>query len=141
VADDTAAVTLRQAEALVGIEYVAGQFDCMHLAVLAQRMLFNRQIAWPERTHPRGKLGQAVAVQRHCDELAQRLDDGTPPETGDAVLWRRPDGGYHIGTVFEQCGQRWVLHADQSLGSSVLQRMADTAAQGLQVEGFYRWRA
>ena len=38
------AVTLRQAEALVGLEHVPGRFDCMHLAVLAQQVLFSRVV-------------------------------------------------------------------------------------------------
>jgi hypothetical protein len=134
-------VTLRQAEALVGLPCVPGRFDCMHLAVLAQRVLFNRLVQWQLDAHPLGRRHQAALVQRHCDELADRLPLDEPPVSGDAVLWLRADGGYHIGTLLVQAGRRWVLHTSEATGSSVLQQLADTAAHGLRLEGFYRWHA
>lgn len=141
-APSPAPVTLRQAEALVGLEYIPGHFDCMHLAVLAQRVLFNRLVAWDLPLHPRGQRHQAVLVQRHCAELADRLPEGEQPVSGDAVLWiRTGDGGYHIGTLIVQAGVRWVLHTSEATGSSVLQRLADMPAQGLRLDGFYRWHA
>lgn len=139
-----AAVTLRQAEALVGLEFRAGQFDCMHLAVLAQRVLFGREVGWPDQAHPRGGRHQAALIQRHCGDLARPLADGEVPASGDAVLWTNEDEdgrSFHIGTLLVQGGERWVLHSSEALGSSVLQRLAETPAQGLRLEGFYRWLA
>lgn len=140
------AVTLRQAEALVGLEHVPGRFDCMHLAVLAQQVLFSRVVPWPQKPHPRGGRHQAVLIARHCADLARPLAADDTPSTGDAVLWtndneRGTARDFHIGTLFVQGGERWVLHSSQSLGSSVLQRLAECPAQGLRFEGFYRWLA
>jgi hypothetical protein len=140
------AVTLRQAEALVGLEHVPGQFDCMHLAVLAQRVLFNRVVPWAQQQHPRGGRHQAVLIARHCAGLARPLAADDTPGTGDAVLWTNDNENgsarcFHIGTLFVQGGERWVLHSSQALGSSVLQRLAECPAQGLRFEGFYRWLA
>lgn len=137
-------VTLRQAEALVGLEYRAGEFDCMHLAVLAQRVLFGRTVAWLEQAHPRGVRHQAALIGKHCAELASRLGDADAPATGDAVLWTWDDAaggqGWHIGTLIMSGGVRWALHTSEAMGASVLQRLADLPAQGLRLEGFYRWR-
>ena len=137
----TAPVTLRQAETLVGITYVDGEFDCMHLALLAQRQLFGRDVAWPTRPHPRGRRIQAALIARHCDALAAAIER---PDTGDAVLFTEPDakGGrrYHIGTLFLDRGELWVLHTNALVGSSLLQRIGDCLRSGLRLEGYYRWR-
>ena len=134
-------VTLRQAEALVGLAYVPGTFDCAHLAVLAQEYLFGRQVRLPNTgLHPQGARGQAAAIRRHCDQLATHVEE---PQTGDVVLFiEEVEGGvrWHIGTVILELGQRWVLHTTQAQGASVLQRMDDCLRAGLWVEGFYRWR-
>lgn len=138
-------VTLRQAEALVGVPYVDGEADCMHLALRAARELFGRPVAWPERRHPAGGKGQTALMQRHAAELARRLAEHELPESGDLVLWTRPhEGGslhrrWHVGTLVVEHGRRWVLHTSQALGGSVLQPLDGTAAQGLRFEGFYRW--
>lgn len=136
-------VTLRQAETLVGLTHVPGRFDCMHLALLAQRQLFGRAVPWPQQAHPLGRRHQAAMIRRHCADLARPLADDEPPATGDGVLWTVDAGtagrGYHIGTLFVQAGERWVLHTSEDLGQSVLQRLRDCPAQGLRLEGFYRW--
>ena len=136
-------VTLRQAEVLVGLAYVPGRFDCMHLALLAQRQLFGRDVPWPRQAHPQGRRHQAAMIQAHCAELARPLADWEQAETGDGVLWTVDAGaagrGFHIGTLFVQGGERWVLHTSIELDMSVLQRLSDCASHGLRLEGFYRW--
>lgn len=150
MADDQAritlpAVTLRQAEALVGLAYVDGEFDCAHLAVMAQEYLFGRTVHLPLKgRHPAGRAGQAAAILRHRDELASRLEEAADVATGDAVLFTFEDVDgrvcWHIGTLLLQGGERWVLHTSEALRSSVLQRLDDCMRDGLFVEGFYRWR-
>lgn len=139
------AVTLRQAETLVGIIHVPHHFDCMHLAMLAQRQLFGRAVPWPLQAHPHSPRHQTRLIQQHCAQLARPLAEDEPPATGDAVLWTvEGDTGhrhYHIGTLFHGHGQRWVLHISEGLGSSVLQRLDECAADGLRLDGFYRWLA
>lgn len=139
------AVTLRDAEALVGVPYVDGEADCMHLALRAARELFGRDVAWPMRRHPSGGQRQTALMKRHAADLARGLGEHEQPVSGDLVLWTRPhEGGsqhrrWHVGTVILGDGRRWVLHTSQAMGGSVLQPLEATAAQGLKFEGFYRW--
>lgn len=138
------AVTLRDAEALVGLPYRAGRADCMHLAVLAQRQLFGRVVRWPaDARHPLRAADQVETIGRHLADLARPLQPCEPAITGDAVLWQAGIGSdaqhWHIGTLFVALGERWVLHTTAALGASVLQPLAECGAQGLHFEGFYRW--
>lgn len=138
----TRAVTLRDAEALVGLPYVAGEFDCMHLARLAQRTLFCREVPEPVTRHPRTRAAQAQAIEAHRAQVAQPQPQ---PETGDAVLFiDQDDRGrrqMHIGTlIFSPTGEAWVLHI-RAGDLSLLQRLEDCKRCGLRVEGFYRWIA
>lgn len=133
-------VTLRQAEQLVGIPHVNGSFDCMHLAVHAQRELFGRNVGWSEARHPCGSRGQAAWIQRHRAALADPVED---PQTGDVGLYTETVDGsthYHIATVFIERGERWLLHSRDG-GTSILQREADAIRSLLRLEGYYRWRA
>ena len=79
-------VTLRQAECLVGIPYVTRRFDCAHLAVLAQAVLFKRRVAGlvPEQ-HPWSPREQARVLLRWRAELA------THAGVGRSVLERLQD--------------------------------------------------
>lgn len=131
--------TLRAAERLVGLPYVAGEFDCVDLAVHAQRELFGRFVAINVR-HPLGARGQAAAILRHRQELTEPVVQAS---TGDVVLFtERDDQGhlcYHVGTVLVEPDQLWVLHTREG-ASSVLQPIKVCLRQGLQLEGFYRWK-
>lgn len=135
----TRAVTLRDAEALVGIPYVEEHFDCAHLVSLTQQQLFGRTVALP-LLHPRGRRGQAAVIGRLATQLAEKVAE---PATGDVALYfETEDDGrerFHLGTVFLQAGERWVLHAHATTGASVLQRERDALRMGLRIEGYYRW--
>lgn len=136
-----AASVLRRAEALVGLCAVPGEFDCAHLARLAQAQLFGRELDWPlPGPHPRGARGQAAAMRRWRDALAVRVE---VPRSGDAVLFEQPaarGGEWHIGTLLIEGGERWVLHTHGGAQRSVLERLVDCRRRALRVEGFYRWR-
>lgn len=54
------------------------------------------------------------------------------PADGGEPLW-------HIGTVFMEHGEAWVLHNSHSLGSAALHRLEGLRHYGLRVEGFYEW--
>lgn len=133
-------VTLRQAEQLVGIPHVDGQFDCMHLAVHAQRVLFGREVGWAaDGRHPCGTRTQAALINRHRANLADPVD---APQTGDVGLYTETVDGsthYHVATVFVEAGERWLLHS-RAGGSSILQREADAMRSLMHLEGYYRWR-
>lgn len=135
-------VTLRDAEPFVGLPYVPGSFDCMHLALEVQAKLFGRYIRDPLGAHhPCGTRAQERALHLHRETLAELV---AQPQTGDAVLFVEPQAGgqlgYHIGTVFMDHTQRcWVLHT-RFPHSSLLQPLSVCQNLGLQVEGFYRWK-
>lgn len=135
----SAVVTLRDAEALVGIPYDEGHFDCGHLVSLVQQQLFGRAVGLPVH-HPRGRRGQAAMIGRLSAQLVERV---VVPATGDVSLYLEvhDDGreGFHLGTVFVQAGECWVLHAHATSGASVLQRETDALRMGLRLEGYYRW--
>lgn len=135
--------TLRDAEALVGLPTVPGEFDCGHLARLAQERLFGRRLAWPAANgrHPRGARGRAAAIVRGRDQLTDRV---AAPAAGDVVLFMQQVDGHedwHIGTVLLHHGQQWVLHTNDHIKASVLEPLQRCRARGMHVEGFYRWRA
>ncbi len=141
--------TLRQAEQLVGLTYVPGRFDCVHLAVLAQQRLFGRPLRETASAIGARNPVAADAQARKLLLLRNALADAVTAEDarpGDVVLFvddRTPDGGgcqWHVGTVLEQGGERWVLHTNEALGTSVLERLADCRRRGLHVDGFYRLR-
>lgn len=137
-----AAVTLRQAEALVGLPYVPRTADCMHLAVRAQRELFGRQVRWDAGVHPARPAEQVALLQRAIGGVARPLAEGEAPQAGDAVLWLAGAGRgahFHIGTLLLHAGEQWVLHTSEELGASVLQRLAECPLAGLRLEGIYRW--
>lgn len=136
---------LRQASVLVGLPYVAGEFDCGHLAVLAAQLLFGRHVKLPgvalaKGTHPTDarEIGAAIALCRR--EVATRVD---VPEPGNLALFTETaaDGHtqWHLGTVVACTPERWVLHTREG-GASMLQRLADCTRQGLALEGYYAWK-
>lgn len=134
--------TLRAAESLVGLPYVARSFDCMHLAVLAQQQLFGRTVRWAGGVHPARPAHQVALLRDAIGDVARPLADGEQPEGGDAVLWLAGGGRgthFHIGTLLLHAGEQWVLHTSEELGASVLQRLAECPLAGLRLEGIYRW--
>jgi hypothetical protein len=137
--------TLREAERLVGMAYEPGRFDCAHFAVLVQDELFGRTVAdWLAARHPVRPQRQGELLLRCRDGLADRVEPEAV-ETGDVVLFTHWVGRmqmqqWHIGTLFVEGGERWVLHTSEGLGSSVLERLADCRSRGLQLDGFYRWK-
>ncbi len=136
------APTLRDAEALVGLAYVPGYQDCMHLAVRAQRMLWGRRVAWQRVRHPVSRRLQLQLVQAGIGTVARPLADDEAPQAGDVVLWLAPVGDaqqYHLGTLFFHAGESWVLHTSAEIGASVLQRLTECPMWGLHLEGIYRW--
>ncbi len=127
------------AQAYVGREYIAGQYDCAHLAIDVQRELFGRHISLAA-PHRLGRAGQVAQIRALRDELAIRIDK---PQHGCGVLVttaleRGPQ--WHIGTVLIHHGDPWVLHNSAHLGSAALHRLADFARRGQAIEGFYRWK-
>lgn len=134
---------LQQAGCLVGVPYQAGVFDCGHLAVMAQRLLFNRVVQLPgcsPRPATAREVGAAIALGRREAATPVAVDQVVP---GCVVLFTESleNGGtqWHLGTVVATVPETWVLHTREG-GYSMLQRLADCLRQGLALEGFYAWR-
>lgn len=131
---------LRRAESLVGLPYVEGQFDCGHLAVLAARELFGREVQLPvAQPHPCAARDQAAALAVCRRELARKVAE---PQPGDLALFIEDLGigahQWHVGTLVAWQPEPWVLHTYAG-AASVLQRLADCRRCGLVLEGWYRW--
>ena len=142
-------VTLKDAEQLVGLPYDEHSLDCAHLAVLAQERLFGRQVAdWLHDGRHQGALARHALVGRYRDDLAEPLSGLASAESGDLVLFidqmylqrAAVTDLWHLGTLFLEAGEWWVLHTHRGNGSSVLQRLLDLPPRGLRIEGFYRWK-
>ena len=119
-------------EPWIGRPYEAGRADCVALAVEVQRQVFNRAVRLPTATR--------WAATRH-DPSQLAADCGVPtecPVDGDAVAMRCGQS-WHLGVFVRAAGADWVLHATRAAGSAHLTRLRDLPAQGLRLEGFYRW--
>ena len=127
------------AQAYVGTDYIAGEYDCGHLFLDVQREVFGRARAVATSTpHPLGRAHQAVHIKAIRDEIATRIPDATH---GCAVLitGTADDGGtlWHVGTVFMNAGQAWVLHNSAVMGGAALTPLKNFAWLGQKIEGFY----
>lgn len=136
--------TLRDAEHLVGIPYVPGTQDCMHLYIRAAAELFGRQVRMPGRRHPVAGARQAAWMGAVQDGQFEPVAAGDAARSGDLVLWlAQGDRGahFHVGMLIvdQPTGEAWVLHSEAGIGASVLQRLADTRLAGMRLEGLYRW--
>ena len=130
--------TLAKAQEFVGLPYVAGEFDCADLAVRVQRVLFCKDITLP--AHEQGRAGQVQQIESLRYDKAEAIAN---PENGCGVLLARADAQglvWHIGTVFLEGGEAWVLHNSQHLKSAALQRLGHLKRSGFTVEGFYKWK-
>lgn len=135
---------LRRAEALVGLPYVEGEFDCGHLVVRAARELFGREVELPIASpHPVSARGQAAALAVCRRMTARALLPYQAVQPGDLALFTEVDSGgvtrhWHVGLVIETQPEFWILHT-RAGDASVLARLVDCIRQGLALEGWYRW--
>ena len=120
----------------IGQPYINALQDCAAFIVRVQKEIFNRAIALPTTRVP-GIRNEARQIQNHKDDYADPTDT---PVDGDAVLMLGRGRMNHIGVYCLINNEPWVLHAMRNAGQVVLHRIRELERQGLQVEGFYRWR-
>jgi hypothetical protein len=126
----------------VGRIYIEGEFDCADLARVVHREQFGREIRLPAHRWHAGLAGagrlRAMTAQIEAlkDDYAVRT---LQPREGDGVLLIGRGHLDHIGIYCVIEGVPWVLHAASNARQVVLHRVRDLPAQGLTVEGFYRW--
>lgn len=122
-----------KAQSFVGTPYLAGEFDCAHFFIKAQKEIFNRTVLLPFEKHNQGKAGQAAQIKLVRDNLAVKIE----PENGCAVLMISINT-WHVGTLLIYNGTQWVLHNSRAIGGVELTKIRDLPSRGLRVEGFYR---
>ena len=105
------------------------------MRVAAER--FGRQVILPQ--HAAGLRAGARQIDEiaGAGTLAERIEQ---PADGDVVLMRCRGTLSHVGVYCRIDGAPWILHAMRNAGAVVRHRLRDLPAQGLAVEGFYRWK-
>lgn len=119
----------------VGLPYVAGTGDCAALAEKVARQEFGQSPRLPE-SHAATLRDQSVQILEHRDELAERIDG---PVDGCPALFIGRGRLCHIGVMCWLAHEWWVLHADQSAGAVIRQRLRDVTRIHFRLEGYYRW--
>lgn len=121
----------------IGLPYCPRRLDCADLVALVQREMFGRDVLLPgKRARPLDPDGQAKQIAAYLNPVATPTDS---PQDGDAVLMREGGRAGHIGVYFFVNYSPHVLHTSARIGGSVLHRIQDLSAMGLQVEGYYTW--
>lgn len=123
-------------EAYVGRPYIEGEFDCAHLVELVQREQFGRELCLPKE-HASDYRAQQRQIAAEKGAIAERTDS---PVEGDGVLILSRGRAEHLGVYCVIHGLPWVLHNFISAGHVCLHRLANLPAQGLTLEGVYRWK-
>ncbi len=115
-------------------------YDCADFFLDVQRQIFNVSWLVPNKMikHKRGTLGQIAQIKQAKELLAEKIDK---PIHGCAVLIVKRDDQrdrWHIGTVFENNGEFWVLHTSEVMTGASLNRVNDFARLGQIIEGYYK---
>lgn len=120
----------------VGEPYVPEIGDC---AALAARVNHDRFKKLPElpNSHAVTLREQAKQIVELKDDLAVKIDE---PFDGCPVLLVTRGRLCHIGVMCWIANDWWVLHADQSAGFVVRQRLREMTRLHYKVEGFYQWK-
>lgn len=119
----------------VGEPYIAGAGDC---AALAQRVALDEFgiDAQVPLSHAVGIRDQAKQIMATKDDIAVKIQaafDGCP-----AVFVSR-GRACHVGVMCWIALDWWVLHADQTCGYVVRQRLRDMTRIHYALEGYYKW--
>ena len=120
----------------VGLPYVQGTGDCAALAEVVAREVFGKVVGLPV-SHASTYREQAKQILELRDDYAVRLPvakDGCP------ALFIGRGRLCHIGVMCLIAGEWWVLHADQTAGFVVRQRLRDVTRIHFQLEGYYAWK-
>ena len=120
----------------VGLPYIPGGGDCAALAARVAGEIFGQRPPLP-LSHATGLRDQAAQILEHRDELAERIER---PVDGCPALFIGRGRLCHIGVMCWLAGEWWVLHADQSAGSVLRQRLRDVTRLHWKLEGYYRWK-
>lgn len=120
----------------VGLPYVPETGDCAALAERVARQEFGQSPQLPV-VHAVTLRDQSAQILDHRDELAERIDE---PVDGCPALFIGRGRLCHIGVMCWLAHEWWVLHADQTAGSVIRQRLRDVTRIHFRLEGYYRWK-
>jgi hypothetical protein len=119
----------------VGEPYIQGVGDCAALAARVAKDEFSIEARIP-LSHAVGVRDQAQQIMTTKDEIAVKIEsafDGCP-----AIFISR-GRACHVGVMCWIASDWWVLHADQTAGFVVRQRLRDMTRIKYALEGFYKW--
>ena len=119
----------------VGDVYIPETGDCAALAERVAREVFGKTVGLPT-SHASTYREQAKQIMELRDDYAERIDK---PVDGCPALFVGRGRLCHIGVVCIIAGEIWILHADQSAGMVVRQRLRDVTRIHFKLEGFYEW--
>jgi hypothetical protein len=126
-------------ELYVGQPYVKDEMDCGGWAERIEREQFGRDIDLP-RERAQGLRPRSRQIAAEKDTFAERTDR---PVEGDGVLMVARGDLYHIGIYTVVNFEPSVVHAMEGsrevAGQVVRHRIRDLAAQGIKLEGYYKW--
>lgn len=119
----------------VGEPYIPETGDCAALAERVAREVFGKVVGLPT-SHAATYREQAKQIMELRDDYAERIDE---PVDGCPVLFVGRGQLCHIGVMCWIAHEWYVLHADQSAGMVVRQRLRDVTRIHFKVDGFYEW--
>lgn len=119
----------------VGESYIAETGDCAALAERVARAEFGIEVGLPQ-SHATTYREQARQIMTLRDDYAVRIDT---PVDGCPVLFVGRGHLCHIGVMCWLANEWWVLHADESAGYVIRQRLRDVTRIHFRLEGYYEW--
>ena len=120
----------------VGQPYIPETGDCAALAERVAREVFGKVVGLPT-SHASTYREQAKQIMELRDDYAERIDE---PVDGCPVLFVGRGRLCHIGVMCWLANEWWCLHADQSSGFVVRQRLRDVTRIHYRIEGYYEWK-
>lgn len=120
----------------VGEPYVPESGDCAALAERVAREVFGKTIGLPT-SHASTYRDQAKQIMELRDDYAEKLD---APRDGCPALFVGRGQLCHIGVMCWIANEWWVLHADQSAGFVIRQRLRHMTQLHWKLEGVYQWK-
>lgn len=120
----------------VGLPYIAETGDCAALAERVAREVFGKIVGLPT-SHASTYREQAKQIMELQDSYAVKID---APKDGCPALFIGRGRLCHIGVMCWIAGQWYVLHADQSAGYVLRQRLGDVTRLHFRLEGYYAWK-
>jgi hypothetical protein len=129
-------VVIHWSDNYIGEPYVPEVGDCAALAAKVNYEQFKKLPDLPN-SHADTLRDQSKQIVELKDDLAVKIDE---PFDGCPVLLIGRGRLCHIGVMCWIANEWWVLHADQSAGFVVRQRLRELTRLHYKVEGFYQWK-